>query len=153
MGEFKRFVEHEHSEKKKEKIKKAQETIGDIFEYISENIGNIFSIIVGCFVIFSILYCIFADGSEVFDTKITKIQRVEKSYVNDADTLYVMNVVSKERNFSEAVNLTKEEYVTYSNAYAKGIDTYKYTDYNALYLLCSFFLALVVLLFFIFGGS
>ncbi len=149
MGEFKRFVSHENTEKKKEKIKNI---IVNFFKFFIDNVWSIITTILVCVGIFSIFYIFAADGSKSFDTKITKIQKIEKSYVNDADTLYIMNIVSKERNFKEDVKLTKEEYITYSNAYSKGIDTYKYTEYNTLYVLCSCFLGLTALLFIIFGG-
>lgn len=140
MSNFKEFVKTEDKKKRKEKIDR-------FLKYIDDNIGDIFLGIYILSVVFSLLYVIFAKSSHTYDTNIVSINEVYNVYVNKTDTTYHMNIESKKDELYLKVDLNKDEYNSYKDAYNKKITKYLYKDINGFYFIV--FIYLVVSIFII----
>ena len=137
MSNFKNFVKTEEKKKQKEKINK-------FFDYIADNIGDIFLGIYILSIVFSLLYVIFAKSSHTYETNIVSINEIHNVYVNKTDTTYHMNIESKKDELYLKVNLSKDEYVSYKNAYNKKITKYLYEDVSGFYFIVIIYLVVSI---------
>ena len=137
MSNFKNFVKTEEKKKHKEKINK-------FFDYIADNIGDIFLGIYILSIVFSLLYVIFAKSSHTYETNIVSINEIHNVYVNKTDTTYHMNIESKKDELYLKVNLSKDEYVSYKNAYNKKITKYLYEDVSGFYFIVIIYLVVSI---------
>lgn len=137
---FKSFVK---KETRKEKIKKVEYFLANNGKYITIG-AYILSIV------FALLYCIFADSYTEYDSKINSITANFKTYVNDIDTSYNMNITINQTQEIKNIELTKKEYNNYYNSYNNGVRKYLYSKNNWFYFVCFIYLG-INLIYWIFG--